>query len=516
MAETIYRKYRPQTFAEVVNQQHVRITLEQALTQHRLAHAFLFAGPRGIGKTTLARILARAANCTKRGSQAEPCNRCDSCQAIQTGRSLDVIEIDAASQTGVDNVRENIIQSTRSTPTISQYKIFIIDEVHMLSLAAFNALLKVLEEPPAHVIFILATTEAHRIPETIISRTQRFDFKKLSAADMVTRLRKIAQAEKRELGDGVAERIARLASGSMRDAEGLLGQLFTFKEKTITGELADIILPRSDEKFILGILTSLASRQTSAALRQFHQFCEDGGDISLLVRELVETSRVLMLGSLDPTMIGEVMVGLDRTTNQQYLDLIKLTNTAHFITIMEELLTAEQQLHRASLMELPVEVAMVKIGGLGTNPPPVPVLTNPTTAPTSANPSSPKRKNAAITTLPLAAIQAAWETVRQTMTVDQPGLRLSLQSAQLTDWDGQVATVKVPFRLHADRLQHATTRHRLENELQSQVGQPIAITVVFDEALIAPTAPAKADKTPTEPAAPTTGDLWEQIVTSFQ
>ena len=187
MAQALYRKYRPVRFSDLVGQNHIRITLQNELEQDRVAHAYLFSGPRGVGKTTTARLLAKAVNCKDR-KDSEACEKCDFCKEISQGKSLDVIEIDAASHTGVDNVRENIIENSRFTPQRLKYKVFIIDEVHMLSLSAFNALLKTLEEPPEHVIFILATTEIHRVPETIISRCQRFDFKRVSVDDLVKRM----------------------------------------------------------------------------------------------------------------------------------------------------------------------------------------------------------------------------------------------------------------------------------------------------------------------------------------
>ena len=182
---TLYRKYRPQTFGEVVNQNHVKITLQNEIQAGKIAHAYLFCGPRAVGKTTIARVFAKAVNCTNRKEgDFEPCNKCDNCQSIFDGRNLDVIEIDAASHTGVDNVRENIIASARVAPSNYKYKVFIIDEIHMLSASAFNALLKTMEEPPAHAIFILCTTEVHKVPTTIISRCQRFDFKRIGVSEI--------------------------------------------------------------------------------------------------------------------------------------------------------------------------------------------------------------------------------------------------------------------------------------------------------------------------------------------
>ncbi len=195
MSQAIYIKYRPALFEDLVGQNHIKVTLQNEIENNRIAHAYLFSGPRGVGKTTTARLLAKAINCEDKKT-TEACDKCSFCKEINAKRSMDVIEIDAASHTGVDNVRENIIENSRFTPQHLKYKVFIIDEVHMLSLSAFNALLKTLEEPPEHVIFILATTEIHRVPETIISRCQRFDFKRVNIDDLISRLKYIAGKEK--------------------------------------------------------------------------------------------------------------------------------------------------------------------------------------------------------------------------------------------------------------------------------------------------------------------------------
>src|SRR3989339_626328 len=222
MSQALYRTYRPQTFADLTGQEHVKRTLQNQLKIGRVAHAYLFTGTRGVGKTTAARLLAKAVNCQGitegKDSLPEPCNVCSSCQEITGGSSLDVYEIDAASNTGVDHVREHIIESVRFSPNKAKMKVFIIDEVHMLSTSAFNALLKTLEEPPAHALFILATTEIHKVPATILSRCQRFDFKKISKEAMVTRLASIVKQEKRNVDEDVLLGIAKHSGGSERDA----------------------------------------------------------------------------------------------------------------------------------------------------------------------------------------------------------------------------------------------------------------------------------------------------------
>lgn len=519
MSTTLYRKYRPQTFAEVVNQQHIRLTLEQALRQGRLAHAYLFTGPRGIGKTTLARLLARAAACPKRrASDSEPCNACPSCQGMLNGNSLDLIEIDAASQTGVDNVRENVIQSARSVPGIGKYKVFIIDEVHMLSLAAFNALLKLLEEPPAHAIFILATTEIHRVPETIISRTQRFDFKRLAVTDIVVRLERLAGQEKRRLGDGVADRIARAAGGSLRDAESMLGQLFSFDDKVIGQEVADLVLPRSDSATILAILTAVTHRRSAEALVAFHRFCEEGGDIETLAHELVSAARVMLLGTVDPALIQHAASDVDDATVKTLLDLARATEADRAATIVETLLTAERDLRRASLIELPVEVAIVRLGGQIEQP--KDQVEPPTRPPVPESPApTKKRPRAAAPTLDLATVQAAWPAVRKAVQSQSPSLNIALQHAGISAVESDRVHLAVPFALHRDRLNHPAPLSHLAECFSNELGQPVKIQLVAAET---PPPPPPAETVTSKPAAAKTAepaggaDLWDQVVASFQ
>ncbi|MDP1629512.1 MAG: DNA polymerase III subunit gamma/tau, partial [bacterium] len=249
MSLALYRKYRPKTFAEIIGQEHIVRTLTNALSMGKISHAYLFSGPRGTGKTTMARLLAKSLNCLKRNGAAgefEPCNDCESCKQINEGRPLDLIEIDAASHTGVDNVRENIIEASRYVPYGEHYKIYLIDEVHMLSKGAFNALLKTLEEPPKHVVFIMATTEISKVPATILSRVQRFDFRKLKVLELVGRLNLIAKKEGVDIEPKAVNYLAVLADGSTRDAESLLDQIMALGESPITLKISEEFLGAVD------------------------------------------------------------------------------------------------------------------------------------------------------------------------------------------------------------------------------------------------------------------------------
>src|SRR6186997_536882 len=231
--QVLARKWRPQRFDDVVGQQAVTRTLRNAIASGRIGQAFVFAGSRGVGKTTTARILARALNCVN-GPTADPCGECDACVEIAQGRDMDVLEIDAASHTGIDNIREVVIAGLAIAPVRDRYKVFIIDEVHQLSTPSFNALLKSIEEPPAHVVFMMATTELHKIPDTILSRSQAFEFKNIATKAIVGQLRRIADAEQFDVPDAALTLIARSAEGSMRDSQSAFDQVIAFAGQTIT------------------------------------------------------------------------------------------------------------------------------------------------------------------------------------------------------------------------------------------------------------------------------------------
>lgn len=325
MSEALYRKYRPQTFEDVVGQTHIERTLKNAIEQDKVGHAYMFCGPRGTGKTTTARLLAKALLCEK-GPTPAPDGTCEQCLAIAEGNHPDVYELDAASRTGVDNVREEIIGRVQYAPTRGRYKVYIIDEVHMLSIAAFNALLKTLEEPPSHVVFIMCTTDPQKVPETIQSRCQRFDFHRLSNEEIIARLGAVCTAEDVQFEGNALDLVAHRAQGGMRDALTMLEQLIAFGDGNVTMEVANDVLGSLDVDDMSGIVRSIATRDAAACFTWVSEYVETGADLARFVRDLAAYVRDLYVLSLTdgavavnapqsslPRMSGEAqMFGIDR------------------------------------------------------------------------------------------------------------------------------------------------------------------------------------------------------------
>ena len=310
MAEALYRKYRPQIFEDVVGQEHIERTIKNAIEQDKVSHAYLFTGPRGTGKTTTARLLAKALLC-EHGPTPEPDGTCDDCVMIANGEHPDVYELDAASRTGVENVREEIIGRVQFAPTRGRYKIYIIDEVHMLSTAAFNALLKTLEEPPSHVVFILATTDPQKVPETIHSRCQRFDFRRISAESIVSRLGAICVSEDVEFEGEALDLIAHRAEGGMRNALTSLEQLIAFGEGKVTMEVAERLLGSIDTNDLAEIVRAIGTRDVASCFRWTAEYVETGADLAQFTRDLAEHIRnmyVLSLAGADVALdVGETV-----------------------------------------------------------------------------------------------------------------------------------------------------------------------------------------------------------------
>ena len=303
--QVIARKWRPKSFSEMIGQNHITQTLGNALHNNRLPHALLFTGPRGTGKTSSARILAKSLRCPT-AKDFIPCNQCTACLEIATGSSPDVRELDAASNNGVDDIRD-LMSGVMHMPTSGRYKIYIVDEVHMLSTSAFNALLKTLEEPPAHVIFILATTEAHKIPLTILSRCQRFDFRRIPTRQIAEHLKMICQSEKVSFEDEALWLIARQGDGSMRDSQSLLDQVISFTNGHLTKSLVTDILGLSDRGLLLDTLKALVARDTQSALTALENISSSGFDAKIFSQDLLESVRNLLIIKVSGSQMSEIL-----------------------------------------------------------------------------------------------------------------------------------------------------------------------------------------------------------------
>ena len=354
--EVIARKWRPQQFEDVVGQEHVTQTLKNAIKSDRVAHAYLFVGPRGVGKTSTARIFAKALNCAK-GPTATPCDKCDACREIMAGNNLDVIEIDAASNTGVDNVRD-LRDNVRYAPARGPFKIYIIDEVHMLSMAAFNALLKTLEEPPKHVKFVFATTEPQKVPATILSRCQRFDLRRISVKDIVKRLSEVAAAEKLEIDEDAMLAIARGAEGGLRDAESALDQLIAFRGKQIREEDVLSVFGLVARHTLDELAVAVLKGNVVAAIKLIAEMDEGGKDIQRVVLELLEHFRNVLVC----LYAGDAFVGLDLTEPQvaTITEHARLTDAARLLRVTDILIETENRMRYALSRRTLLETALIR------------------------------------------------------------------------------------------------------------------------------------------------------------
>lgn len=358
--QVLARKWRPQTFEEVVGQEHVTRTLKNALEMGRVAHAFLFSGPRGVGKTSVARILAKALNCVQ-GPTPTPCNQCQACEEITQGHSLDVLEIDGASNRGIDEVRE-LRENIKYLPAHGGYKVFIIDEVHMLTKEAFNALLKTLEEPPAHAIFILATTEAHKVPVTILSRCQRYDFKRLSTAAIQEHLAQMVAREGWSIAPAGLQLIAQEAEGGMRDAQGLLDQVITFGGPNVSVEAIARILGVTDRRLLLETLSALVQRQGPKLLEIVAACHEHGHDLRRFYQDLLLFSRHLLMAKLGPS--ARPLADLADQEWDFLHSLAQPVSLAHLFNLLSSLLRGEEELRRSPHPRLSLEILLLRLVSL--------------------------------------------------------------------------------------------------------------------------------------------------------
>ena len=486
---TIYRQYRPQRFAEVVGQPHVTKTLEQAIMKGRIAHAYLFQGPRGTGKTSTARILAKRLLCEK-SKDAEACGQCAPCKATEAGKNIDILEIDAASNRGIDNIR-SLRESTTLSASMGKYKIYIIDEVHMLSHDAFPALLKTLEEPTSHVIFILATTELHKVPPTILSRCQVYRFRRATPEEMRGRLTYILGQEKREADSDVLDFIINRSDGCYRDAESLLGQLLSLKAKTLTASLLTESLGLPSPKMVLNFLAALAARDGKTALEIVDSIYSQGFDVEQFIQESMRGARDLLVAKAKGDKnVAEFMQGSGAS--------VALT------AAVRALVQATADLAFVPQPFIALEIAVLSICT-------VPAASAPASAPqrspveTTKIPSQPAISSGVALSsskpVPTAAqtlndapavagvvsvdkVRAVWGELISTIKQKNPVASTFLRAVEPIEVNGNVIVVKVSYPLHLTFFEKPDQKTAVEGALSQLLSTPVALKCKMDQSLL--------------------------------
>jgi DNA polymerase-3 subunit gamma/tau len=511
---TLYRKYRPQTFADAVGQNHIKLTVQSELATGRVAHAYLFCGPRAVGKTTFARLLAKSINCLNRKEgEFEPCGECSSCLDISDGRALDVIEIDAASNTGVDNVRDNIIASARVSPSKSKFKVFIIDEVHMLSISAFNALLKVLEEPPKRVVFILCTTETHKVPATIISRCERFDFKRIGRVDIVKKLSRIAREEKIKISDDILEAVARQSEGHMRDAESLLGQLVAIGGQEISASEADLVIPRSAIGEIVKLIECLAKKDGSSAIALVNKLLDDGVDLEKFAQDLIELLRKVLIYKINPALGEKLGLDIGESYELKINELKKDLPVERIVLFLEKMMAARASMKSAFITQLPLEMAIAELclepsqvcrplppaGNIAQQVPRA--YTAPANA-TQSMQSNPVIQHQAVPgsvsgapaapqgAVPVSDVKMSledfgsrWGEFLAKIKKNNHSLSFILKTCQPRGVDGGKACLAFKYKFHKDRVNEAKMREAIHQTLREVYGANLVFEAIIDEAM---------------------------------
>ncbi len=493
------RKWRPKLFGDVVGQEHVTKTLQNAISANRIAHAYLFSGPRGVGKTSAARIFAKAVNCSE-GPQPEPCEQYSVCKEIASGRSIDVIEIDAASNRGIDEIRE-LRESVKFAPVSARYKVYIIDEAHMITHDAFNAFLKTLEEPPEHVIFVLATTEPHKIPATILSRCQRFDFRMLTHKEIVDRLKKLAEAEKISIEDEVLSMIAESADGGMRDAQSILDQLLSFGSGEVKTEEVSQLLGFGAYHLLNQLAENILQNDSAKSLRTLNDLAERGADLSQCLKKLVSHFRDLMVHKVNPDLIDT-----SETRLQQLAKQSGGVSTDRLMKIARVLTQTEGDIKQLGYERLHFELALVRLAKLKENDIPLDkmlgrleeiesklVSGNIKPVAVAAESESEPIYNAAAVEIETQVVQeepveheesdplrAMWSKLLKAVREKHgPALHAFLMEALPLSINDGILTIDFDskFNLHREQVQEAENKEAIEAELLGLMGKPVQLKI---------------------------------------
>jgi len=486
-SQALYLRWRPAVFEDVVGQEHITYTLRNALVGGRVAHAYLFAGPRGTGKTTTARLLAKAVNCLADDPAVRPCNACENCLAVNAGRFLDLIEIDAASHTGVDDVRD-LRDKIAFAPNVGRYKVYIVDEVHRFSGAAFDALLKTLEEPPTHAIFVLATTEIHKVPATILSRCQRFDFRRIPLQPIYDRLALMAADEGLQVEPAALELIARQATGSLRDAISLLDQLITAPGDVITLEMAQAVLGTAAEESVQALVDALLAGDAAAGLTLINAALDAGADPRQFARQATAYLRLVLLAQAGGADFVSPMT--PQETLARVIAQAEAFPRAALLAAIKVFNEAASDLRGGWQPQLPLEMALVESIQKLYEPPqqaaasPAPAAAAapaPSAAPrrrTAASPSAPPPQDTqsgetALVTMP--QLSARWNDVVGVVRNSDKAAEALLRSGWLAGIEGNMVHLQMPSSLLKDKIESAPIRAAIEAALQQVFGQPMTV-----------------------------------------
>jgi len=485
MSQALYRTWRPALWEEVVGQEPIVTTLKNAIATNKVGHAYLFAGPRGTGKTTSARLLAKAVNCLEEDLSKRPCNHCTNCLAVNEWRFLDLIEIDAASNTSVDDIRD-LRDKINFSPSQGRMKVYIIDEVHMLSSSAFNALLKTLEEPPSHVIFILATTEIHKIPATVLSRCQRYEFRRIPVPIIIEKLKVLCKQEKIKIDDDALSLVARQATGAMRDAISLVDQLSSIGKK-IDLAMAQNLLGTATSQSVIELVDAMLQQSSAKGLEIIQATLDSGGDPRQFSRQVVDYLRNLMVIKLE----GGKTLELTPEQREQMGKQAEAFNTPQLIKAITAFGEAATDLKANWFPGLSLELAFTSTLSQDaesplvqrTPSPSTPPVQKPVSKPTDLKPGKPEEvpENADGITFSLDSLRQHWDQIRSKVSKENVMVGALVNSSELANIDGNVITISFKSELLRDKMNDEKNLRILKRVLQRMFKQEILVALTVGQ-----------------------------------